>query len=80
MSIISNRTVSAVLSRAEWQAVAPDIKTESRSKHPRWTLLDVAGYGPDAVYISLSVNGPYFRDLDNVFSSHVPGWERIGEV
>ena len=80
MSIIKNRTVSAVLSRGEWQAVAPAIKTESRSKSPRWTLLDVAGYGPDTVHISLSVNGPYFQALDNVFSSHVPGWERMGEV
>lgn len=80
MSIIGNRIVSVILSRAEWQAVAPDIKTESRSKHPRWTLLDVAGYGHDTVHISLSVNVPYFRDLDNVFYSHVPGWERMREV
>lgn len=77
MSIIGKRTVSAVLSRADWQAVAPAIKTESRRKSPRWTLLDVAGYGPDTVHLSLSVNGPYFHDLDKVFSAHVPGWENM---
>lgn len=77
MSIIGKRTVSTVLSRAEWAAVAPAIKSESRRKSPRWTLLDVAGYGPDTVYISLSVNGPYFHDLDKVFSAHVPGWENM---
>lgn len=80
MSIIGNRTMSAVLSRSDWAAVAPAIKKESRSKSPRWTLLDIAGYGPDAVYLSLSVNGPYFRELDNVFSTHVPGWEKMAEV
>lgn len=77
MSIIGKRTVSAVLSRADWQAVAPAIKTESRRKSPRWTLLDVAGYGPDTVHLSLSVNGPFFQELDAVFSAHVPGWENM---
>lgn len=77
MPIIKTRTVSAVLSRADWQAVAPAIKAESRIKSPRWTLLDVAGYGPDTVHISLSVNGPYFHDLDKVFSAHVPDWEKM---
>lgn len=80
MSIIKTRTLSAVLSRAEWAAVAPTIKSESRRKSPRWTLLDVAGYGPDTVHLSLSVNGPFFRDLDAVFSAHVPGWEKMEEV
>lgn len=77
MSIIKSRTVSTVLSRADWQAVAPAIKTESRRKSPRWTLLDVAGYGPDTVHLSLSVNGPFFQDLNAVFSAHVPGWENM---
>ena len=77
MSIISNRTMSAVLSRSEWEAVAPAIKGETRHKFPRWTLLDVAGYGPDTVHLSLSVNGPYFQELDKVFSAHVPGWENM---
>ena len=77
MSTIGTRTVSAVLSRADWQAVAPAIKAESRRKSPRWTLLDVAGYGLDTVYISLSVNGPFFQELDKVFSAHVPGWENM---
>ena len=80
MSIIGNRTLCAVLSRTDWQAVAPAIKAESRRKKARWTLLDVAGYDPDTVCVSLSVNGPYFHDLDKVFSAHVPGWERMGEV
>ena len=80
MSIIGTRTLSAILSRVEWQAVAPAIKAESRRKSPRWILLDVAGYGPDTVYISLSVNGPYFQDLDEVFSAHVPNWKRIEEL
>lgn len=77
MSIIGKRTVSAVLSRSDWAAVAPAIKTESRRKSPRWTLLDVAGYGPNIVHLSLSVNGPYFQELDKVFSAHVPGWENM---
>lgn len=80
MSIIKKRTVSTVLSRAEWQAVAPAIKAESRRKSPRWTLQDMAGYGPDTVYLSLSVNGPYFQELDNVFAVHVPDWEKWEEV
>ena len=77
MSIIGNRTLYAVLSRADWQSVAPAIKSESRRKSPRWTLLDVAGYDPDTVCISLSVYGPYFHDLDELFSAHVPGWENM---
>lgn len=77
MSIIGKRTVSAVLSRTDWQAVAPAIKTESRRKSPRWTLLDVAGYGSDAVHLSLSVNGPFFQELDAVFFAYVPGWENM---
>ena len=77
MSIIGNRTLCAVLSRTDWQAVAPAIKAESRRKKARWTLLDVAGYDPDTVCISLSVYGPYFHDLDEVFSAHVPGWENM---
>lgn len=77
MSIIGTRTVSVVLSRIDWASVAPAIKSESRLKTPRWTLLDVAGYGPDTVHLSLSVNGPYFQDLDAVFSAHIPGWENM---
>ena len=77
MSTIGTRTLSAVLSRVEWAAVASAIKSESRRKSPRWTLLDVAGYGPDSVHISLSVNGPYFHDLDKVFSAHIPDWENM---
>ena len=77
MSTIGTRTVSTVLSRSEWASCAPAIKTESRRKSPRWTLLDVAGYGPDTVHLSLSVNGPYFHDLGKVFSAHVPDWEKM---
>lgn len=77
MSIIGTRTLSTVLTRDEWAACAPTIKSESRRKSPRWTLLDVAGYGLDTVHLSLSVNGPYFHDLDEVFSVHVPGWENM---
>lgn len=80
MSIIGTRTLSAVLSRADCAVVAPAIKAESRRKSPRWTLLDVAGYGLDTVYLSLSVNGTFFRDLDNVFFTYVPGWEKMAEV
>lgn len=80
MSIINSRTLSAVLSRDEWAACAPVIKAESRRPLPHWELLDVAGYGTNAVYLSLSVNGAYFRDLDNVFSAYVPGWEKMAEV
>ena len=77
MSIIGTRTVSAILSRDEWAAVAPIIKAEKWRCLSRWTLLDVAEYDPDTVYISLSVNGHYFQELDDVFASHVPGWEKM---
>lgn len=80
MLTIGTRTLSAVLSRVEWAAVAPAIKSESRRKSPRWTLLDVAGYDPDTVHLSLSVNGSFFRDLDDVFAVHVPGWEKMEEL
>ena len=80
MSIVKNRTLSAVLSCSDWQAVAPAIKAESRRKNARWTLLDVASYGSDTVYLSISVNGTFFRDLDNVFFTYVPGWEKMAEV
>lgn len=80
MSIIGKRTLYTVLSRADWQTVAPAIKAESRRKSSRWSLLDVAGYDPDTVCISLSVNGAFFRDLDNVFFTYVPGWEKMAEV
>lgn len=80
MSIIGKRTLYAVLSRADWQTVAPTIKAESWRKSPRWTLLDVAGYDPDTVCISLSVNGAYFQELDKVFFAHIPGWEKMAEV
>lgn len=80
MSIIGTRTLSAVLSHVEWAAVAPAIKAESRRKSPRWTLLDVSGYGSDTVHLSLSVNGPYFQELDKVFSAHIPGWEQMEGV
>ena len=80
MSIIGKRTLYAVLSRTDWQAVAPTIKGESRRKSPRWTLLDVAGYDSDTVCISISVNGAYFQKLDKVFSAHIPGWEKMAEV
>lgn len=79
-NVCTNRTLSAVLSRAEWQAVAPAIKSESRRRSPRWDLLDVAGYDLDTVCISLSVNGAYFQELDEVFSAHIPGWEKMAEV
>lgn len=77
MSIIGTGTLSVILSRPEWVSVAPEIKSEFRRKSPRWTLLDVAGYGIDAVHLSLSVNGPYFQDLDNVFAAHVSNWEKM---
>lgn len=80
MSTIGTRTLSAVLSCAEWVAMAPTIKSESRRKSPHWTLLEVAGYGPNTVHLSLSVNGPFFRDLDDVFAAHIPGWEKMEGV
>ena len=77
MPTIGTFTLSAVLSRSDWDACAPAIKSESRRKSPRWTLLDVASYDPDTVCLSLSVNWTYFHDLDKVFSAHVPGWENM---
>ena len=77
MSIIKKRTVSAVLSRSEWQAVAPVIKRETRRKSPRWALQDVSEYGRDYVYLCIALHGSFWAELDNVFSAHVPGWEKM---
>lgn len=77
MSIIGTRTLSTVLTRDEWAACAPAIKAESRRRSPRWHVVDVAGYGLNAVHLSLSVNGNHWRDLDDIFTAHVPGWEKM---
>lgn len=80
MSIPVYRTVSAILSRDNWQAVAPVIKREARRKKPRWTLFDVADYGGGYVHLSIALHGSFWADLDAIFAAHVPDWEKWEEV
>lgn len=73
MSIISNRTFSAFLTRDQWAACAPDIEADSR----RWTLQDVVNYGGGYVHLSIALHGAFWAALDDIFAAHVPGWEKM---
>ena len=74
--MIKKRLVNAVLSRQEWQAVAPTIKAEGKRARPRWELVSVSGYW-DEVYIEIMLTGSFWHELDAVFLAHVPGWEAM---
>lgn len=74
--MIKKRLVNAVLSRQEWEVVAPAIKAEREKARPRWELVSVSGYW-DEVYIEIMLTGSFWRELDAVFLSHVPGWEAM---
>lgn len=74
--MIQKRLVSTVLSRQEWEAVAPTIKAERETAHPRWELVNVSGYWED-VYIEIMLTGSFWHELDAVFLSHVPGWDAM---
>ena len=74
--MIKKRLVNAVLTRQEWEAVAPAIKAEREKARPRWELLTVSGYW-DEVYIEIMLTGSFWHELDAVFLAHVPGWEAM---
>ena len=73
---VEKRLVNAVLTRQEWEAVAPAIKAEGREARPRWELVSVSGYWED-VYIEIMLTGSFWHELDAVFLAHVPGWEAM---
>ena len=74
--MIKKRLVNAVLTRQEWEAVAPAIKAEEKKARHRWELLSVSGYW-DEVYIDIMLTGSFWHELDAVFLAHVPGWEAM---
>ena len=74
--MIKKRLVNAVLTRQEWESVAPAIKAEGKRARPRWELLTVSGYW-DEVYIEIMLTGNFGHELDAVFLAHVPGWEAM---
>ena len=74
--MIKKRLVNAVLSRQEWESVAPAIKAEEKKARPRWQLVNVSGYWED-VYIEIMLTGSFWHELDAIFLTHVPGWEAM---
>ena len=76
MSIIGKRTLSTVIDRSDWDAVAPAIKAESNRTAPRWTLGDVSAYG-NFLHITITVNGNFWKDLDDTFAKYVKDWEKM---
>ena len=76
MEIIGKRKCSAVVSAKDWESLRCPLLSEERKKCPRWKLDNISGFGPD-VYIELTVFGNFWKDLDNVFSVYVPGWEKM---
>lgn len=76
MAIIGKRKCSAVVSSKEWESLRCPLLSEERKKCPRWKLENVSGFGPD-VYLEFSVFGKFWKDLDNVFSVYVTGWEKM---
>ena len=76
MAIIGKRKCSAVVSSKEWEALRCPLLSEERKKCPRWKLDNISGFGPD-VYLEFSVFGKFWKDLDEIFSAYVPGWEKM---
>ena len=76
MAIIGKRKCSAVVSSKEWESLRCPLLAERRKPSPRWELENVSGFGPD-VYLEFSVFGNFWKDLDDVFSAYVLGWEKM---
>ena len=79
MSIIGTRTVNFWVSAEEWRLARCPLMLERRTKHPRWDIVDMSGYG-DCVHVSMALFGKFWEDLDNIMEIYVNGWERIEEV
>lgn len=76
MAIIAERKFNAVVFAKEWEFLRYPLFAEKRKKCPRWKLENISGFGPD-VYIELTIFGNFWKDLDDVFSAYVPGWEKM---
>ena len=76
MAIIGTRRLNVAVSAKEWEALRAPLLTENRKQSPRWKLGNVSAFGPD-VYLEFSVFGKFWKDLDEVFSAHVPDWEKL---
>ena len=76
MAIIGKRKFNVVVSAKEWESLRTLLLDERRKESPRWKLENVFGFGRD-VYLELSVFGKFWKDLDEIFSAYVPGWEKM---
>lgn len=76
MAIIGERKFNAVVSSKEWEFLRCPLLAEERKESPRWKLENVSGFGPD-VYMELTIFGNFWKDLDDVISTYVPGWEKM---
>ena len=76
MAIIGKRKLNVVVSAKEWESLRTPLLAERRKESPRWKLENVSGFGRD-VYLEFSVFGKSWKDLDNIFSVYVPGWEKM---
>lgn len=76
MAIIGKRKLNVVVSAKEWEALRAPLLAENRKPSPRWKLENVSSFGPD-VYLAFSVFGKFWKDLDEIFSVYVPGWEKM---
>lgn len=76
MEIIETRKLNVAVSAKEWEVLRAPLLSENRKPSPRWKLENVSSFGPD-FYLEFSVFGKFWKDLDNVFSAYVPGWEKM---
>lgn len=76
MAIIGTRKLRTAVSAKQWELLRYPLKTEERAKFPRWKLENVSSFGPD-VYLEFSVFGKFWKDLDEIFATYVPDWEKL---
>lgn len=76
MSIIGIRKLNVVISAKEWKLLRYPLTIEDCMEHPRWKLENVSNFGPD-VYLEFSVFGKFWKDMDEIFSTYVPNWEKL---
>ena len=76
MEIIGTRKLRVAVSAKEWEGLRATLLAEGRKPSPRWKLENVSAFGPD-VYLEFSVFGKFWKDLDEIFSIYVPGWEKL---
>ena len=76
MAIIGKRKLNVVVSAKEWESLRTLLLAERCKEPPRWKLENVSGFGRD-VYLEFSVFGKFWKDLDEIFSAYVTGWEKM---